>query len=78
MFWELVETCMLVMIVFQVSLKFDPAKEILKMRCQIYILMKKPNLKTCGDKSQEKKLNRSSCSQIFFKIVAIKIFPKFT
>ena len=30
-----------VMIVFQVSLNFDPAKEILKMRCQIYILMKK-------------------------------------
>ena len=34
MFWELVETCMLVMIVFQVSLKFDPAKEILK-KCDV-------------------------------------------
>ena len=30
-----------VMIVFQVSINFAPAKEILKMRCQIYILMKK-------------------------------------
>ena len=29
------------MIFFQVSLNFNPAKEILKMRCQIYILMKK-------------------------------------
>ena len=29
------------MIVFQVSLNFDSAKEILKTRCQIYILMKK-------------------------------------
>ena len=29
------------MIVFQVSLNFDPAKEILKIRFQIYILMKK-------------------------------------
>ena len=29
------------MIVFQVSLSFDPAKEILILRCQIYILMKK-------------------------------------
>ena len=28
------------MIVFQVSLNFDPAKEILKIRCKIYILMK--------------------------------------
>ena len=29
------------MIAFQVSLNFDPAKEILKIRFQIYILMKK-------------------------------------
>ena len=29
------------MVVFQVSLNFDPAKEILKIGCQIYILMKK-------------------------------------
>ena len=29
------------MIVFQVSLNFDPVKEILKIRCQIYMLMKK-------------------------------------
>ena len=29
------------MIAFQVSLNFDPAKEILKIRRQIYILMKK-------------------------------------
>ena len=29
------------MIVFQVLLNFDPVKEILKMQCQIYILMKK-------------------------------------
>ena len=29
------------MIVFQVSLNFDLAKEILKMQCQIYILLKK-------------------------------------
>ena len=29
------------MIVFQVSLNFDPVKEILKIRCHIYILMKK-------------------------------------
>ena len=29
------------MIVFQVSLNFDPAKEARKIRCQIYILMKK-------------------------------------
>ena len=30
-----------VMIIFQVSLNFDLAEEILKMRYQIYILMKK-------------------------------------
>ena len=29
------------MIVFQVLLNFDPVKEILKIRCQIYIRMKK-------------------------------------
>ena len=29
------------MIVFQVSNKFDPEKEMLKIGCQIYILMKK-------------------------------------
>ena len=29
------------MIVLQVSLNLDPVKEILKIRCQIYILMKK-------------------------------------
>ena len=29
------------MIVFQVSLNFDPAEEILKIRCQIYILISK-------------------------------------
>ena len=29
------------MIFFQVSLNFDAVKEILKIRCQIYILMKK-------------------------------------
>ena len=28
-------------IIFQVSLNFDPVKKILKMRCYIYILMKK-------------------------------------
>ena len=28
------------MIVFQVSLNFDPGKKILKIRCQIYIFMK--------------------------------------
>ena len=33
MFWKLM--------VFQVSLNFDPMKEILKIGCQIYILMKK-------------------------------------
>ena len=33
MFWKL--------IVFQVSLNLDPMKEILKIGCQIYILMKK-------------------------------------
>ena len=40
MFWELLDRNLYVMIVFQVSLNFDPAKEILKIRCQIYILMK--------------------------------------
>ena len=39
MFRELLELA--VMIVFQDSLNFDPAKEILKIRCQIYNLMKK-------------------------------------
>ena len=29
------------MIVFQVALNFDPVKETLKIRCQIYILMMK-------------------------------------
>ena len=29
------------MIVFQVSLNFHPVKEILKIRCQVYILMKR-------------------------------------
>ena len=29
------------MILFQVSLNFDPVKEILKIQCHIYILMKK-------------------------------------
>ena len=28
-------------IIFQVSLNFDPVKKILKMRCHIFILMKK-------------------------------------
>ena len=37
MFWELLEAVVKCMIVFQV-LNFDPAKEILKIRCQ---LMKK-------------------------------------
>ena len=43
MFWELLEAvikCMICMIVFQ-ELNFDPVKEILKIRCHIYILMKK-------------------------------------
>ena len=30
-----------VLIVFKVSLKFDPVKEILNIQCQIYILLKK-------------------------------------
>ena len=38
MFSELLET---VLIVFRVLLNFDPVKEILKIRFQIYILMKK-------------------------------------
>ena len=29
------------MILFQVSLNFDPVKEILKLQCDIYILMNK-------------------------------------
>ena len=29
------------MIILQVPLNFDPVKEILKIRCQIYILMEK-------------------------------------
>ena len=32
------------MIVFQVSLNFDPVKKILKIQCHIYILMKKVNI----------------------------------
>ena len=36
---EFLETCMLFMIVFQVSLNFDTAKEILKIRFQIYIII---------------------------------------
>ena len=48
------------MIFFQVSLNFNPAKEILKMRCQIYILMKKVIIlslkrkKRVGNESYEK------------------------
>ena len=38
MFCELVIKCM---IIFQVSLNFDPVKEILKVQCYIYILMRK-------------------------------------
>ena len=49
MFWKLVikwlfllsEFKMNDMVVFQVSLNFDPVKEILKMQCKIYILMTK-------------------------------------
>ena len=40
MFWELLEAVIKCMIVFQ-ELNFDPVKEILKIRCHIYILMKK-------------------------------------
>ena len=40
MFWELLEAVIKSMIVFQ-ELDFNPVKEILKIRCHIYILMKK-------------------------------------
>ena len=40
MFRELLEAVIKCMIVFQ-ELNFDPVKEILKIRCHIYILMKK-------------------------------------
>ena len=40
MFWELLEAVIKCMIVFQ-ELNFDPVKEIRKIRCHIYILMKK-------------------------------------
>ena len=40
MFRELLEAVIKCMIVFQ-ELNFDPVKEILKMRCHIYILMQK-------------------------------------
>ena len=40
MFWEILEAVLKCMIVFQ-ELNFDPVKEILKIRCHIYILMKK-------------------------------------
>ena len=40
MFWEFLEAVIKCMIVFQ-ELNFDPVKEILKIRCHIYILMKK-------------------------------------
>ena len=40
MFWELLEAIIKYMIVFQ-ELNFDLVKEILKIRCRIYILMKK-------------------------------------
>ena len=40
MFRELLETAIKCMIVFQ-ELDFDPVKEIPKIRCRIYILMKK-------------------------------------
>ena len=39
-FWELLEAVNKCMIVFQ-ELNFDLVKEILKIRCLIYILMKK-------------------------------------
>ena len=41
MFWILLENYLYARIVFHVSLNFDPVKEILKIRCQIYILIKK-------------------------------------
>ena len=40
MFRELLEAVIKCMIVFQ-ELNFDPVKEILKIRCHIYILIKK-------------------------------------
>ena len=40
MFWELLEAVIKSMIVFQ-ELNLDPVKEILKIPCHIYILMKK-------------------------------------
>ena len=40
MFWEFLEAAIKSMTVFQ-ELNFDPVKEILKIRCHIYILMKK-------------------------------------
>ena len=40
MFWELLEAVIKCMIVFQ-ELNFDPVKEILKIQCHIYILMRK-------------------------------------
>ena len=46
------------MIVFQVSLNFDPVREIFKIRCQIYILMKKMIIlreqKACGNERHDK------------------------
>ena len=44
MFWELLEAVIKCMIVFQ-ELNFDPVKEILKIRCHIYILMKNDHFK---------------------------------
>ena len=40
MFWEFLEAAIKSMTVFR-ELNFDPVKEILKIRCHIYILMKK-------------------------------------
>ena len=40
MFWELLEAVIRCMTVFQ-ELNFNPVKEILKIWCHVYILMKK-------------------------------------
>ena len=40
MFWELLEAVIRCMIIFQ-ELNFNPVKEILKIQCHVYILMKK-------------------------------------
>ena len=75
MFWEWLQAVIKCMIIFQ-ELNFDPVKEILKIRCHIYILMKKViilrkinmKMKSFAPPYKETEHSRLSCWFITYSI----------